>query len=223
MNPDYFDPALTQHGPRYGQGKSVLDVCFVAECYMPGGVNKGYPEFIAAIQLLANEPNLRVHVVGGGYTPKDLHVEGLERAIEYHGHLITADLRCFYASMDLIVSPNRPGKLHNGNFDGFPSGACVEASLCGVAVMATDALNQNPGFVDEGSIFMLELDDQTVPSQIAQQVRRLLVDHQLLSRVANEGQVLSRDLYSPERQIATRQAIFRDVVASHEPTNRSHA
>lgn len=221
MNPDYFDPTLTQHGPRYGQGKSVLDVCFVAECYMPGGVNKGYPEFIAAIQLLANESNLRVHVVGGGYTPEDLHVEGLGRAIDYHGRLITADLRRFYAGMDLIVSPNRPGKLHNGNFDGFPTGACVEASLCGVAIMATDALNQNPGFVDQGSIFMLELDDDTVSSQIAEQVRRLLVDPDLLSRVANKGQALSRDLYSPESQIATRQTILRDAAASTVATKRS--
>ncbi len=222
MNPDYFNPMLIHRESRYGQGKSQMDVCFVAECYMPGGVNKGYPEFIAAMQLLANEAKLRIHVVGGGYTPEDLNVEGLGQTINYHGRLITADLRSFYAGMDLIISPNRPGKLHNGNFDGFPTGACVEAALCGVAIMATDALNQNPGFIDNASIFMLEYDDESIPNQIAEKIRHLLVCPELLNRVANEGQDLSISLYSPESQIATRQAILIDAATCDEAIKRSY-
>ena len=222
MNPDYFNPMLIQRESRYGQGKSQMDVCFVAECYMPGGVNKGYPEFIAAMKLLANEVKLRLHVVGGGYTPEDLNVEGLGQTINHHGRLITADLRSFYAGMDLIISPNRPGKLHNGNFDGFPTGACVEAALCGVAIMATDALNQNPGFIDNASIFMLEYDDESIPNQIAEKIRHLLVCPELLNRVANEGQALSISLYSPESQIATRQAILIDAATCDEAIKRSY-
>jgi hypothetical protein len=54
-----------------------------------------------------------------------------------------------------------------GNFDGFPTGACVEAALCEVAIMATDALQQNPGFVDQQSILLLDHDGEPLPEQIS--------------------------------------------------------
>ena len=213
VNPDYFDPSLTRHGLRYGQGKDQLDVCFVAESYMPGAANKGFPEFMAAMQNLADLPQLRVHVVGGGYTPADLDVPGLDQRITYHGRLPTAQLRTFYAQMDLIVSPNRPGQLHAGNFDGFPTGACVEAALCEVAIMATDALQQNPGYVDQQSIFLLDHDGEPVSQQIERMVRHLAAHPEQLSRVACECQRLTRTLYAPERQITTRQAILRKAAS----------
>lgn len=213
VNPDYFDPALTCHGPRYGQGKDTLDVCFVAESYMPGAANKGFPEFMAAMQRLADLPQLRLHVVGGGYTPADLQAPGLSRPVQYHGRLPTAQLRTFYGQMDLIVSPNRPGQLHAGNFDGFPTGACVEAALCEVAIMATDALHQNPGYVDQQSIFLLDHDGAPLAEQIERAVRHLAAHPEQLSQVANVCQRLTRTLYAPERQIKTRQDILRKAAS----------
>jgi lipopolysaccharide transport system ATP-binding protein len=213
VNPDYFDPTLTRHGPRYGQGKDTLDVCFVAESYMPGAANKGFPEFMAAMQRLADLPQLRMHVVGGGYTAAELQAPGLGRPVHHHGRLPTAQLREFYGKMDLIVSPNRPGQLHLGNFDGFPTGACVEAALCEVAVMATDALQQNPGYVDQQSIFLLDHNGEPLPEQIERTVRHLAVHPEQLSQLANACQRLTRTLYAPERQIATRQDILRKAAA----------
>ncbi len=213
VHPDYFDPRLISHGPRYGQGKDHLDVCFVAESYMPGAVNKGFPDFMAAMKNLTDLPCLRIHVVGGGYTPEDLHTPGSSPTIRYHGRLPTAQLRDFYGHMDLIISPNRPGQLHAGNFDGFPTGACVEAALCEVAIMATDALHQNPGYLDQQSIFLLDHATQTLAQQIERQVRHLAAHPEQLSQVATRGQHLTRQLYSPERQIATRQAILREAAA----------
>lgn len=213
VNPDYFDPCLTRHGPRYGQGKDQLDVCFVAESYMPGAANKGFPEFMAAMQNLADLPQLRVHIVGGGYMPADLDVPGLDQHITYHGRLPTAQLRAFYGQMDLIISPNRPGQLHAGNFDGFPTGACVEAALCEVAIMATDALQQNPGYVDQQSIFLLDHDGEPVPQQIERTVRHLAAHPEQIGQVASACQRLTRTLYAPERQIATRQAILRKAAS----------
>jgi lipopolysaccharide transport system ATP-binding protein len=213
VNPDYFDPALTCHGPRYGQGKDTLDICFVAESYMPGAANKGFPEFMAAMQRLADLPQLRIHVVGGGYTPADLQMPSLDRPVQYHGRLPTGQLREFYGQMDLIVSPNRPGQLHAGNFDGFPTGACVEAALCEVAIMATDALQQNPGYVDQQSIFLLDHDGEPLPEQIERTIRHLAAHPEQLSQLANSCQRLTRTLYAPERQIATRQDILRKAAS----------
>ena len=216
-NPDYFNPNLTQHGPRYGSGKDSLDVCFVAENYMAGAANKGFPEFVQAMQGLHNVPQLRLHLVGGGYKPADYEVPGLGSSIRYHGRLSTTQLREFFAQMDIIVSPNRPGLLHAGNFDGFPTGACVEAALCQVAMVATDALQQNPGYTDKTSIFLLQhegqdaQDAQTVPValQIEQVIRHLALHPELLSQVAKQGQLLTQNLYAPEKQIASRQDILR--------------
>ena len=122
--------------------------------------------------------------------------------------------------MDIIVSPNRPGLLHAGNFDGFPTGACVEASLCQVAMVATDALQQNPGYTDQTSIFLLQYQgqdgqdaqgSQAVPVvlQIEQVIRHLALHPELLSQVAKQGQLLTQNLYAPEKQIASRQDILR--------------
>jgi lipopolysaccharide transport system ATP-binding protein len=115
--------------------------------------------------------------------------------------------------MDLIVSPNRPGQLHAGNFDGFPTGACVEAALCEVAIMATDALQQNPGYVDQQSILLLDHDGLPLAEQIENALRHLAAHPEQLSQVANACQRLTRTLYAPERQIATRQAILRKAAA----------
>ncbi len=209
VNPDYFNPELTRHGPRYGRGKDTLDVCFVAESYMPGAANKGFPEFKAAMQHLSDLHNLRVHVVGGGYSSADLEVPEMTHRLNYHGRLPTAQLREFYSWMDLIVSPNRPGQLHAGNFDGFPTGACVEAALCEVAIMATDALQQNPGYVDQQSICLLAHDDENMARQIERTIRRLASHPEELSRIARECQSLTRTLYAPEKQIGARQDILK--------------
>lgn len=219
-NPDYFNPNLTQHGPRYGLGKGSLDVCFVAENYMAGAANKGFPEFVQAMQALHNVPQLRMHLVGGGYRPSDYEVPGLGSSINYHGRLSTTKLREFFAQTDIIVSPNRPGLLHAGNFDGFPTGACVEAALCQVAMVATDALQQNPGYTDQTSIFLLQHEEQDgldaqggqavpVALQIEQVIRHLALHPELLSQVAKQGQLLTQKLYAPEKQIASRQDILR--------------
>ena len=208
-NPDYFKANLTQHGPRYGFGKEVLDVCFVAENYMAGAPNKGLPEFVQAMQGLKDLPELRIHLVGGGYSAADYQVPGLASSIQYHGRLSTTQLREFFANVDIIVSPNRPGLLHAGNFDGFPTGACVEAALCQVAIVASDALQQNPGYKDQASIFLLQDQQETWPQQIERVIRHLVLQPDLLRKVAIEGQSVTQSLYSPEKQIASRQDILR--------------
>lgn len=212
VNPLYFACGGPVRTPGFGAGKQALDICFVAECYMPLGANKGYPEFIAAALALADLPGLRWHVVGGGFTHEDIDVRALGERIQFHGRLTTQALRAFYAGMELIVSPNRPYLLHPGNFDGFPTGCCVEAALCGVAVMATDALGQNPGYVDGASMLLLDTNtDVSLAQQIETRIRQLYGDSAALGRIGQAGQVLTRQLYAPQRQIGQRQHILRGV------------
>ena len=210
VNPQYFEPQAPR-AAGFGAGGRPCNVCFVAECYMPLGANKGYPEFIAAALGLADVPGLQWHVVGGGFSASDFDISALGERIQYHGRLETSALLQFFGGMELIVSPNRPRLLHAGNFDGFPTGCCVEASLSGVAVMATDALAQNPGYVDGQSIFLLTTEGEPLAAQIQARIRHLLTHPELLCDVASGGQQLTRQLYDPQRQIGERQRILRGV------------
>ncbi len=223
VNPLYFLQNRWQRSPMDELNKTRLHICFVAERYMHLGANKGYPEFIEAARALAEIQNLNWHVVGGGYSPGDFDVTMLGDRIHYHGRLTTQELSELYATMDIIVSPNRPGILHPGNFDGFPTGCCVEASLCGVAIMATDALGQNPGYVDGESILLLDLASSTpVARQIENHVRQMLEHPAALFQIKIAGQGLTRQLYAPDKQIDRRQKVLFDVGlslgSSHAPT-----
>jgi hypothetical protein len=57
----------------------------------------------------------------------------------------------------------------------------------------------------------LELDTYLAPValQIEQIIRHLALHPDLLSQVATQGQLLTQNLYAPEKQIASRQAILR--------------
>jgi len=223
VHPLYFSLDLLPRQPYFGAGKLEFDICFVAERYMPLGANKGYPEFIAAATALANMPGLRWHIVGGGFSPQDIDVSLLETSIQFHGRLETAELRQFFVGMDLIVSPNRPNLLHPGNFDGFPTGCCVEAALCGVAVMATDALSQNPGYVDNESIFLLDASGTPLAQQIESRIRILASNSGILSAVGRTGQAFTRHFYAPQRQIGARQRILKEVAERLEqPVSHSN-
>lgn len=206
VNPMYFSAALPPHGPYFGEAKATFDVCFVAEKYMPRGENKGYPGFIAMAHALRDVPALRFHVVGS-FTAADVDVAALGERIRFAGRIETTDLPRFFAGMDLVVSPNRPFLLHPGNFDGFPTGACVEASLCGVAVMASDALGQNPGYRPGESMLI-------VPPEVdamADALRGLLREPGRVASIARAGEALTRRWYAPEVQIGRRREVLEAV------------
>ncbi|MBI4770096.1 MAG: glycosyltransferase family 4 protein, partial [Chloroflexi bacterium] len=133
---------------RYGLEKDTFDLCFVAHKYMPRAADKGYDVFVeVAHALAAAHPDARFHVVGG-IGPGEIDVSAINGRISFHGPRPTDFFPAFYAGMDLILSPNAPFLLAPGAFDGFPTGGCVEAGLCGVAVFCTDPLGLNVAFKD---------------------------------------------------------------------------
>ena len=206
VNPIYFDMPDRMW---FGAGKSQMDICFVAEKYMSAGANKGYPEFIAAAhQLAAVDERLRFHVVGS-FNANDINVQALGERLCFYGRLNTPELKTFFLGMDLIVSPNRPYILHPGNFDGFPTGCCAEAALCGVAVMATDILHQNPGYPPGKAMLLLPETQENIVPAIVQQVGQLLDTPELLKQCALEGQRLTRIFNAPSAQLGPRLALLR--------------
>ena len=219
VSPRYFAPEFPQHLAYYGEEKPTFDICFVAERYMPLAVDKGYPCFLEAMHALGDLPNLRIHVVGGGYADEEQALAaGLGERVRFYGRLHTLELIQFYRGMDLIVAPNSPGKLQPGAFDGFPTGCCVEAALSGVALLASDPLGLNPGYTHGQDILLLPSEpalasagESAWPACIAQQVRALAAEPARLRALAQAGQALTRRLYSPEAQIVPRQALLNRV------------
>lgn len=205
-NPLYFSPDLPAHQPYFGEGKADFDVCFVAEKYMPLGQNKGYPEFVEAALMLREEPALRFHVVGS-FGPDDIDVSALDDRITFHGRVETSRLPRFFAGMDLVVSPNKPYLLHPGNFDGFPTGGCVEAALCGVAVMASDSLGQNIGYPNGEAMLIIE---PSAPA-VAEGIRMLLASPEQVGQIARRGCELTRQWYAPSVQIEGRRDVISEV------------
>jgi lipopolysaccharide transport system ATP-binding protein len=79
--------------------------------------------------------------------------------------------------------------------------------------MATDALQQNPGYVDGESIFLLDTAASPLAQQIETRLRHLVSQPHKLRMVGESGQTFTRQRYAPERQIGERQRILRDVAA----------
>jgi len=148
---------------KYGVDKETFDICFVAVRYDPRGVTKGYDVFLeVARKLAAWHPDIRFHVVGGArwdiVDETDTSFLG-DRVTEY-GLRDTAFFPEFHSGMDMIISPNRPfcHPPFPGAFDGFPTGCCVEAGMCGTPVLCTDLLNDNVVFEDGKDIRIIPYD-----------------------------------------------------------------
>lgn len=197
-------------GPRrrYGIDKDTLDLCFVAKRYTPQGTDKGYDLFIAAARLLAPRfPRLRFHVVGN-FGPEILDVTALAGRITFHGPRPTRWLAGFFAGMDGIISANRPWRIARGAFDGFPTTACVEAGVCGVAVFATDPLGMNRGLRPDGEIVILDED----AGRIADRLASWLADPERLHRLGRDGQAAFLRLFGEEAQLTPRLEHLRALV-----------
>ena len=203
--PDVIEPRVW-----FGEGKDTFDICFVAEKYMAHGLNKGYPTFIEACRKVAAEmPETRVHVVGG-FTQADWPLSELSSRVGFHGRLATHALREFFRRMDAVASPNVPFTLHAGNFDGFPTAACKEASLCGVAMVVSDVLAMNTSYAAGDEIAIVRPDADAFAEALVSLGR----DCRRLRALALAGQARSRELLAPERQIEPRIAILEREAAA---------
>lgn len=150
----------------YGRDKGTFDICFVGGKYSERGVDKGYDTFIEACKRLITISNkFRFHVVGG-FNRQDINVSELGSSITFYGYRTKDFFVNFYPSMDIILSPNIPFARLNGEFDGFPTGCCVQAALCGTAVFSTDILNLNRYFVNGKEIVIIDKNLDNIVSKV---------------------------------------------------------
>jgi glycosyltransferase involved in cell wall biosynthesis len=150
------------HKKQFKSDKKTFDVCFVANRYTKHGTDKGYDVFIQVAQQLSRmTDDIFFHVVGT-FGESDLDLGDCKSRVRFYGSRTTDFFPSFYAGMDVILSPNLPFVLAPGAFDGFPTGGCIEAGLCGVAVFCTDPLNQNVVFKDRQEIVIIKRDVDSI-------------------------------------------------------------
>jgi glycosyltransferase involved in cell wall biosynthesis len=204
---DPVEPSAAGPRRRYGFEKGVPDLCFVAHRYMPWGEDKGYDLFVeAARSLLDRFPRARFHVVGdfdASIVPLGPELAG---RIRFYGRRPSSFFPHFYSCMDAIISPSRAFRRGPGDFDGFPTGCCIEAALQGTAVVCTDPLRLNRDYRDGEDLVLVEADAGSVTDRLA----ALLQEPERLRRIGEDGQRTFRRLFAPEVQVGRRLRLLEE-------------
>jgi glycosyltransferase involved in cell wall biosynthesis len=219
VNESYFtDGEGSDEGrPYFGYGKTQLDVLFAAHRYDERGVNKGYPVFVEACSRLAEAGvPIRAHVVGG-HVADDIPLGDVSDRFRFHGPLVTEEFQRLARGMDLVLSPNRPFVVRPGVWDGFPTGSCVEAALCGAGVVCSDELVQNRVFTDGEDIVIVSPD----PVLVTDRVLELLQRPDGVRGLAARGQQAFRRAYAPDAQLVPRREALVASLAAVRTTSTS--
>lgn len=178
----------------------IMNICFVANKQMEKGRDKGYDVFIEAAKILVNKiDNVFFHVVGP-FDEDDIEVIEIKNKIKFYGFIKPEDLPLFFSNIDLIISPNKPFILKPGAFDGFPTAACSEAALNGVALAVTDPLKQNIYFKNDEDIIIIEADSNLITDKIISYYH----NPEKLKRLAINGKIKFNNVYSIQNQMDKR-------------------
>ncbi|HXY53936.1 MAG TPA: glycosyltransferase family 4 protein [Nitrospirota bacterium] len=184
----------------YPDDKASFDICFVANKYLPEGRDKGYDVFIEAAKILKKKnKDVKFHVVGN-FDRTDMDVTAIDRDIYFYGSRHTRFFPDFYSHMDIILSPNKPFLLEQGAFDGFPTGCCIEAGICGVAIFATDILNLNCSFADGEDIVIIN----TLVDEIVDKITYYHDNPKRLYELAKKGTIAIQEMFDEDKQIGAR-------------------
>jgi glycosyltransferase involved in cell wall biosynthesis len=196
----------------YPTEKQTIDICFVANKYTSCGLDKGYDLFIATAHLLTDSFTMvNFHVVGD-FNKDDVDVSALEGRITFYGQQPSSFFKRFYLRMDVILSPNRPFILAPGAFDGFPTGCCVEAGLCGVAVFCTDPLDLNLKFINHTDIVIIPDDISAIVSIVSDYISDLDKLYSLSRRIQSKF----REVFDIHCQMEQRVNLIKNCNVSDE-------
>ncbi len=199
----------TSRESRNGNAQMVddgaCDICFVSGKYVEDGRDRGYDIFMDVVRRLISL-NLKVqfHVVGD-YERGDIRDDDVSERVNFHMPMPTGALLKFFQKMDILISPNRAGYPIHGLFDGFPTGAAVQAGLQEVAIFATDCLWQNFYLKDREEIVVIGHS----PSEIAHIAASYITDRKKLAALKKAGQAAFRKLYNTDAQLRPRIELLR--------------
>lgn len=196
---DIADHALPRR--YYKKDKDTFDVCFVAYKYTERSLkSKGYDIFAEVAKQFAKAHEDTVFHVVGTFDEDDIDVSEIGDRIRFYGPRTTEFFPAFYSNMDVILSPNAPFVLQPGAFDGFPTGSCMEAGMCGVAVFCSDPLKQNVAFENGEEMVIIPRDTH----DICVALDHYRENYARLRHVADRGQLAFARVFDIESQMGPR-------------------
>lgn len=195
------------------EASTPLNLCFAAMRYTPDGSDKGYDVLLETVRKLILQ-GIPIHLhVAGGFDENVLPVDDIKEYITFHGVLKNQALHDFFHKMDIILSPNKPGQINKGGFDGFPTGTCTEAGLCGVLIMCSDPLSLNNGrFIPGEEIEILLNDADAYADRIAYYYHNREAMEKMVAKQYDKIQYL----YSQKAQIGGRIAVLEAEIAQYQ-------
>lgn len=200
---------------RFPQHKPTLDLCFVAHKYGADLASKGYDRFVQLARALASRfRHLCFHVVGD-YSPGDVLLGEASDRFAFYGRRGSGFFAELYPRMDAIVSMNRPFALAPGAFDGFPTGACIEAGCQGVLNCINDPLGLNVALTDMRDVVLLPDDVESGTEKVA----ALLAEPATLYQLSHANWRRFQDLFATDRQLSARRRLLAAELSAL--TNRS--
>ena len=141
----------------------------------------------------------------GNFSPEDIAIDEIQEKITHCGYRDKDFFPAFFSKMDIFLSPNRPNKLYEGNFDGFPIG--IDAGFCGAAMFLTDELNMNRYFTDHEDIVIVLPESKDIVDKISMYYN----DTDRLYRLSKKSMELSQRLFSINHQITERLEVFNKI------------
>ena len=200
---------------RFKVDKNTLDICFVAAKYTDRGIDKGYDVFIdVAKKLHQIYPDIKFHIVGS-FDASDIDVFPIKDRITFYGLRNTDFFPGFYSGMDIVLSPNVPFVLAPGAFDGFPTGACTEAGLCGVAVLCSDPLKQNISFKDGEEIVIIPRESR----EIVKIITHFYENPEVMYRIAEDGKRAFTRVFDLDAQMSVRMKVIEQLLQQDGPVS----
>jgi glycosyltransferase involved in cell wall biosynthesis len=196
----------------YSFDRKTLEICFVANKYTEKGVDKGYDVFIEIAKILCGKyNNINFHVVGR-FDENDIDIQDIKDKITFYGFKLTGWFDKFYKDKDIIISPNVPFILHNGSFDGFPTGTCVDAGLRKMSIFCTDELHLNEKFINGEEIVIIPHD----AVQATKIIEGYYKNPDKLKQIAENGYRKMKNVFSYDEQTLPRINILKDQIKQSE-------
>ncbi|MBW9173896.1 class I SAM-dependent methyltransferase [Clostridium estertheticum] len=185
----------------FGIDKEILDICFVAHKYTQFGQDKGYDIFVEVAKgMLKMYTNINFHVVGN-FDEKVIDISEIKDKITFYGIQLPNWFDEFYKDKDIVISPNIPGMIYTGSFDGFPTASCTDAGLCKTAIFCTDPLELNNSLFKDGE--QIVIIEHNI-SRIIKKIEYYYSNPEELRNVGESGYDLIKNLYGFDSQIAPR-------------------
>ena len=208
MNEDFITKRYSKNC-FYGKNKENCDIVFMAHRYNKIGNDKGYDLFISVAKVLCKKyDNIYFHVIGN-YDKSIINVNSIEKHIKFYGTLEKEKFDSFFMDKDIILSPNRPGILAKGAFDGFPTASCTEAGVRKVVMVCSDELNMCEDYYNDNENIVIIKNDV---NDIVKKLENLYNHPEKIEKIAENGRKRIIDLYSYDSQMKPRINLLKEII-----------